>query len=32
MSNKIRISSHELSKTKIGANEHKVTVFKNDKP
>ena len=32
MSNKIRISGHELSKTKIGANEHKVTVFKNEKP
>ena len=31
MSNKISINGHELSKTQIGANEYRISVFRNDK-
>jgi len=31
MSNKISINGHELIKTQIGANEYRISVFRNDK-
>ena len=31
MSNKININGHSLSKTQIGANEYRISVFHNDK-
>jgi hypothetical protein len=31
MSNKISINGHDLSKTQIGANEYRISVFRNDK-